>query len=92
MDAAVGGVFNLGQPAEISMRDLAERIRDAAGSSSEIVRLPYETVYGHNFSDVPRRVPDVSRAAEVLHFRAAVSLEDGLRTTIDWFREQHDEF
>ena len=92
MDAAVGGVFNLAQPAEISIRDLAERIRDAAGSSSGIVRVPYETIYGDNFSDVPRRVPDVSRAADVLHFRAAVSLEDGLRTTIGWFREHHDEF
>jgi len=35
-------------------------------------------------------VPDVSRAADVLRFRAAVSLEDGLRATIDWFREHHD--
>jgi len=92
MDAAVGGVFNLGQPDEIRIRDLAGRIRDAVGSSSEIVYLPYEMVYGHNFGDVLRRVPDVRRATNVLRFRAGVSLEDGLRTTIDWFREHHDEF
>jgi len=92
MEAAVGGVFNLGQPLEIRIRDLAGRIRNAAGSSSEIVYVPYEVAYGRNFGDVSRRVPDVSRAADVLRFRAAASLEDGLRTTIEWFRERHDEF
>ena len=87
LDAAIGGVFNLGQPAEISIRELAEAIQELTGSRSTLTGMPYEQAYGLRFQDVPRRVPDVQRAAEVLGFQAGVPLADGLRMTIDWFRE-----
>ncbi len=92
MDAAVGGVFNLGQPAETRIRDLAEMVRTATGSVSVVTCVPYEQAFGPNFQDVSRRVPDVSRAAEVLGFQATVPLAEGLRRTIDWFRENQDRF
>ena len=85
-DAAAGKVFNLGQPNEIRIAELAELIRGAAGSTSSIQHVAYESVFGPRFQDVARRVPDVSRAADVLGFRAKVPLADGLRQTIDWFR------
>ena len=91
LDAAVGGVFNLGQPVETRIRDLAERVRAAAASASPITFVPYEQIFGSSFQDVPRRVPDVSRAESTLGFRATTQLEDGLRMTIDWFRDHPDE-
>ena len=83
---AVGQVFNVGANRETTITFLAELIRDMVGSDSEIVSQPYQLAYGDQFEDTHRRVPDVSRAVEVLGFRAETSLEVGLEATIDWFR------
>jgi len=83
---AVGQVFNIGANRETTITELAELIRDLVGSDSEIVGVPYRHAYGDRFEDTRRRVPAVSRAAEVLGFRAETSLEDGLQATISWFR------
>jgi UDP-glucose 4-epimerase len=90
LDAALGGIFNLGQSNEVCIRHVAEQIKAAAGSQSELKYIPYDQVYGAQFQDVPRRVPDVTRAAQTLGFRARVSFEDGLRASIDWFRNHDD--
>jgi UDP-glucose 4-epimerase len=82
---AVGGVFNIGSNGEITVGELARLIRDLVGSDSEIVHVPFGTVFGENFEETRRRVPDIRRAAEVLGFRAETPLEEGLRKTIAWF-------
>ncbi len=84
---AEGQVFNLGNDEEIRIRDLAELIRDLAESSSRIVFVPYEDSYGQRFEDTPRRVPDLTRARLVLGYRPEIDLEEGLRRTIRWCRE-----
>ena len=84
---AAGQVFNVGADRETTINDLAKLIRDLVGSDSEIVGIPYERAYGKRFEDTRRRVPDISRAVEVLGFRAETSLEDGLQATIAWFRD-----
>lgn len=85
---AVGGIFNIGSDREITIRDLAQRILELTGSRSEIVYVPYAAAYGPDFEETRRRVPDVSRAREVLGFEAQVSLEEGLRRTLEWFRNE----
>jgi UDP-glucose 4-epimerase len=84
---AVGQVFNIGSNRETRIVDLAQMIRALADSDSEIVRVPYRNVFGENFEETRRRVPDIRRAAEVLGFRAETPLEDGLRETFAWFRQ-----
>jgi UDP-glucose 4-epimerase len=84
---AVGRVFNIGSNRETRIIELAERIRTLIGSSSEIVSVPYRNVFGENFEETRRRVPDVGRAGEILGFRAETPLEEGLTTTIAWFRQ-----
>jgi UDP-glucose 4-epimerase len=84
---AVGQVFNVGSNQETRIVELAHMIRDLLGSDSEIVRVPYRNVFGENFEETRRRVPDVQRAEKVLGFRAQVSLETGLERTIAWFSE-----
>jgi dTDP-glucose 4,6-dehydratase len=73
---------NLGNPAEMTINDFAVRIRDLCGSRSEIVykELPVD--------DPKVRQPDISKAKRVLEWEPRVSLEDGLRPTIDWFRSK----
>ena len=83
---AVGKVFNIGANRETRIVDLAFLIRDLVGSASEIIKVPYSDVFGIDFEETRRRVPDIRRAAETLGFRAETSLEEGLAKTLDWFR------
>ncbi len=85
-DRALGSVFNIGRSHEVSILELAGRIRDTLGSSSEIVFVPYESYYPKGFQDTRRRVPDVTRASEVLGFEATIGLDEGLRRTLEWCR------
>jgi len=85
-DAAIGGIFNVGNDKEISIRGLAERIITISGSCSEIRYVDQEEVYGSSYEDIPRRVPDIRRMSEVLGVTPTVSLDDGLRWTIESFR------
>jgi len=83
---AAGQIFNIGSNRETAVLELAGLIRQLAASASEIVHLPYEAAYGPAFEETRRRVPDVTRAREVLGFEAQTSLEEGLRWTLEWFR------
>jgi UDP-glucose 4-epimerase len=84
---AEGSVFNLGTTRETTVKELAEMIRGAVGSSSEIRLVPYEDYYGPGFEDTRRRVPDITRAREVLNWAPQVDLEDGLTRTIEWWQK-----
>jgi len=83
---AEGLAFNIGSNRETSVLELAHLVVRLTGSSSEIQNITYEDAYGPGFEETRRRVPDVRRAAQVLGFEARISLEEGLRRTIDWFR------
>jgi len=87
---AAGQVFNIGSAAETSIGDLAEMIVAAVGSRSPVRRIPYEGVYGTRFEDIPRRVPDISLAREVLGWEPQVPLEEGLKRTVAWWGEPDD--
>ena len=72
---------NLGNDEEISIRELAEAVREAAGSKSEIV-------FSERPEDDPEvRRPDLSRAREVLGWQPEVELSEGLERTVEWARE-----
>ena len=83
---AIGQIFNIGSDREISILELAETMIRAAGSSSPIIFVKQEAVYGDRYEDVPRRVPALLLMHEILGVRAETSLEEGLRRTIGWFR------
>jgi dTDP-glucose 4,6-dehydratase len=76
----LAGPVNLGNPHEISMLDLAERIRKLAGSSSDITFIPRPE------DDPAIRQPDISLAADKLGWQPKVDLDEGLARTIAWFR------
>jgi dTDP-glucose 4,6-dehydratase len=73
---------NLGNPAECTVRELAESVLRVTGSRSPLVCRPLP-------EDDPRvRQPDISRARALLGWMPAVALDEGLRTTADWFRQR----
>jgi UDP-glucose 4-epimerase len=73
--AAINEVFNIGSTEEITIRQLAERVRAATGSSSEITLTPYNEAYAAGFEDMLRRVPDVSKLERLTGFRPRIPLE-----------------
>jgi UDP-glucose 4-epimerase len=83
---AVGRVFNVGNGYEISILDLAKRVRALAGSSSEIVTIPYDQAYEAGFEDMPRRVPNTARIHELIGYEPKVQLDEILEKVIDYFR------
>lgn len=85
---AAGGIFNLGNRRETSIRELAQLILDLSGSQAGMVFIPHEEFYGPHYEDIPRRVPDLRAAEQILGYRPQVSLEDGLRRTLTWYKEQ----
>ena len=80
----VTGPVNLGNPGEFTVRELAETIIRITGSKSKIVYKPLPQ------DDPARRKPDVTLARELLGWTPGISLEDGLRQTIDYFRNLED--
>ena len=80
----VTGPVNLGNPGEFTVRELAETIIHITGSKSKIVYKPLPQ------DDPARRKPDVSLARELLGWTPEIALEDGLRQTIDYFRNLED--
>jgi UDP-glucose 4-epimerase len=80
---AYGKVFNLGSDDEISVRALAEMIRDEAGSHSSIEYVAYEDAYEEGFEDMARRVPDTSRARELVGFAPTVGLPEIIRMVLE---------
>lgn len=85
--AAVGGVFNLGTSHEVTVRQLAERVRTLVGSASPIELVPYDEAYQPGFEDLRRRVPDIAKAARVVGYRPQVSLDESLRRVIRYLRD-----
>jgi UDP-glucose 4-epimerase len=85
---AVGQVFNIGNGREVTIGELAQKIKTMAGSASEIVRIPYDQAYESGFEDMPRRVPDISRIRNLVGYEPTVDLDEILNRVIESFRGQ----
>jgi len=84
-EEAVGEVYNIGSDEEVSIMELARRVRELTGSSSEIVTVPYDEAYEEGFEDMPRRVPDTTKVRELVGFRPTIKLDDILRSVIEYY-------
>lgn len=82
---AVGGVFNVGSNEEVSILELAERVRELTGSDSEITFVPYDEAYEEGFEDMPRRIPDISKVNRLIGFAPKMSLEGIIRSVINFY-------
>jgi UDP-glucose 4-epimerase len=75
-DEALGHVVNIGSDQEVTILQLAERVRDRLGSSSEIRFVPYDIAYRPGFEDMQRRVPDLSKAKRLIGYEPTRTLDD----------------
>ena len=81
---AVGEVYNIGSDHEVTILELAERIKRITESDSPITFIPYDEAYEEGFEDMPRRVPDISKVGDLIGFRPEMSLDGILTSVIDF--------
>lgn len=81
--AAIGEVVNVGNPREVTIRELAELVRTIAGSDSPIEFHRYETAYERGFEDMRRRVPDVTLLQRLVGYVPATPIEATIQEIVD---------
>ena len=84
---AIGQVFNVGSPDEVSINAVASAVILLTGSPSTVHHQGHETVFGSHFEDTRRRVPDVRKAQSMLGFSTRIDLYEGIRRTAQWWSD-----
>ncbi|MFN0123617.1 MAG: GDP-mannose 4,6-dehydratase [Blastocatellia bacterium] len=84
--AAIGEVFNIGSLQEVSILQLAERVRDLAQSTSQVVFVPYEKAYEEGFEDMQRRVPCIDKIHNLIGYEPTHTLDQILSSVIEYQR------
>jgi UDP-glucose 4-epimerase len=85
---AVGEVFNVGSTQEVTIVDLAKKVKELTNSQSEIVFVPYDEAYEEGFEDMPRRIPDISKVNKQVGFHPEKNLDGILRSVIEFHSGQ----
>ena len=80
-DNTITGPVNLGNPVEMTIRELAEQVIEMTGAKSELIEKPLPS------DDPTQRCPDINRAKTQLGWVPSVTFEDGLKRTIQYFKE-----
>ncbi|HVF48719.1 MAG TPA: GDP-mannose 4,6-dehydratase [Pyrinomonadaceae bacterium] len=89
-EEAVGQVFNIGSNEEVSILELAARVKELTKSESEIVFVPYNEAYEEGFEDMPRRIPDIGKISNLVGFRPEVTLDGILQSVIAYYTGQRE--
>ncbi len=84
---AAGRVFNIGSTEEVTILELAQRVKAIAQSDSPITFIPYEEAYAPGFEDMKRRVPDISRLHELTGWQPRYRLDDILMRVKTWLQD-----
>jgi len=84
---AVGGIFNIGSQEEVTIAELAERVRSRAKSASDIQFVPYEQAYEAGFEDFRRRVPSLDKIRAIVEWEPTTALDETIDQIIHYYRE-----
>lgn len=85
---AIGRIFNVGNDEEITINELAERVKAITGSSSPIEHIPYEQAYDKGFEDMRRRVPDLTKIRTTIGYEPELSTDDIIRVVVEHERDR----
>lgn len=86
-EKALGQIFNIGSNVETSMDQVIKLIIDASGKNLQIKEFFTNNEYGNRYEDIPRRIPDVSKAKKILNWEITTSLDDGIKKIFKWSQE-----
>jgi len=84
---AEGEVFNIGSDKEVTINELAQRVKDLTQSESEIEHIPYEKAYGPGFEDMERRCPNITRVGDLIGFKPSYDLDTIITSVIEYFQQ-----
>jgi UDP-glucose 4-epimerase len=87
---AEGQVINIGVDVETTVREFADLMLELYGpTKSKIKFVAQEDVYGSSYEDIPRRVPDNTKMKELLGVVPKITLREGVKLSMDWFRSDN---
>ena len=84
---AEGDIFNIGNDREVTINELAQKVKEMTGSHSEIEHISYEKAYGPGFEDMQRRCPNIEKLRHLIGFEPKHSLDATISSVIDYFKE-----
>jgi len=84
--AAEGEVFNVGSDEEVTINELAERVRTRVNPKARLVHIPYDEAYEEGFEDLRRRVPDLSRIRALIGYEPTFALDEIIDSVAEYFR------
>lgn len=84
-----GEIFNIGGKEEVSIKELALKVKKLLKSRSKIVYIPYDKAYEPGFEDMQRRVPDISKAQRWIGYEPRYTLEDIIRDVADYMKRSN---
>jgi len=85
-ERAVGETFNLGNSVEVSVREVITTALEVLHCNIGYDTIDTQKLYGKQYEDIIRRVPDTDKAKELLGWTAQIQLEEGLKRTIEWIK------
>ncbi|MEQ1758277.1 MAG: GDP-mannose 4,6-dehydratase [Vicinamibacterales bacterium] len=85
---AIGEVFNVGNTGEVTILELAQRVKTATASASPVHLIPYDQAYEAGFEDMPRRVPDISKIQALVGYEPKLTLDDIIERVVAFMRER----
>ncbi len=85
--SAEGEIFNVGNNKEVTINELALKVKEMTDSDSEIEHIPYEKAYGPGFEDMKKRCPNIKKINKLIGFKPSYDLEAMIQSVIDYFKE-----
>jgi len=85
---AIGEIFNFGGDEEVSINELANRVKTITGSSSPIEHIPYEQAFQEGFEDMERRVPDISKVRKLIGYQNTYDLNAILASVVEYTKSR----
>jgi nucleoside-diphosphate-sugar epimerase len=85
---AVGEIYNIGNNREVTILELADKVKSLTGSDSRIVFVPYDQAYEEGFEDMLRRVPDISKIHKLIDYQPSLDLDEILESVIEYQRSE----
>ena len=85
---AEGEIFNVGSTEEISIKELAELIKNMTDSKSEIKFIPYDEAYEKHFEDMRRRVPDTTKVNKLIGFNPKRKIKEIIKDIVDYYEKK----